>query len=431
MKNIITTCLLILFSGVLYPLPQQSSSLRTDRTLTCPNRLQHHLYGQATVPVPTGAGDTVLDYYLYYYYDSEREYWQDYYRYTPEYDDEYEWLSILIEEKDITSGLWSDYYLYTYSYDVSGNLIEVLMQERINNVWQNDFLERLSYDGNNNLTSYLFQEWIDNGWTDSLKIDYFYEQDRLVREEWLYYNEVLNTPQYRALYEYNEKGKVALETWELIYENVWYPYTKGEYEYNADTLLVKERWYDIVEFDWQETLLFNYSYFGKKLTGIIGFIRSETGDVWLNNVKHNYQYDNNGELAEYKYQEWSDEPNNWEDVYKYTYHYRIITGIDGEEDSFSVSPSSLNVIKVYPNPLISEAYVTISNNRVNDVIHPVEIVLYDIKGRKVQTVRSTATETADKWKITLNSVNSNGIYFLKVKTDNSVYVSKVLVINRE
>lgn len=74
-----------------------------------------------------------------------------------------------------------------------------------------------------------------------------------------------------------------------------------------------------------------------------------------------------------------------------------------------------NNVKVYPNPTAGEFTIELANSSVKTL----EVI--DLTGR---VVYSTATVT-NKSKVNLSSL-SNGIYYVKIQTNNSTEVVKVV-----
>ncbi len=76
-------------------------------------------------------------------------------------------------------------------------------------------------------------------------------------------------------------------------------------------------------------------------------------------------------------------------------------------------------LSVYPNPAVSETYVTISDAGVN------EISVYDMQGRLVNKMDVNAME-GEQVRISTEMLNS-GVYFISVNSDNVVRTAKLVV----
>ena len=76
-------------------------------------------------------------------------------------------------------------------------------------------------------------------------------------------------------------------------------------------------------------------------------------------------------------------------------------------------------LSVYPNPAVDEAYVTLENAGVN------EVVVYDVQGRLVSKV-SVNVEAGEQVRISTATLNA-GVYFVTVSNDSAVRTAKLLV----
>lgn len=70
-----------------------------------------------------------------------------------------------------------------------------------------------------------------------------------------------------------------------------------------------------------------------------------------------------------------------------------------------------NSLKIHPNPVKSTFTITTSEKIVS-------VELYDVLGRKVQTLANTVTNNIEK--------AGKGVYFVKVKTDKKEYIEKII-----
>lgn len=87
-------------------------------------------------------------------------------------------------------------------------------------------------------------------------------------------------------------------------------------------------------------------------------------------------------------------------------------------------PTGLNenqsgTVSVYPNPAVSETYVTLENDGMN------KVSVYDAQGRLVSTTSYTAL-AGEKVRISTESLTA-GVYFVRVSNDNSVKTAKLIV----
>ena len=68
-------------------------------------------------------------------------------------------------------------------------------------------------------------------------------------------------------------------------------------------------------------------------------------------------------------------------------------------------------LTIYPNPVISNFTISTSEKIIS-------VELYDVLGRKVQTLSNSKTNTIERM--------SKGVYFVKVKTENNEYIEKLI-----
>ena len=76
-------------------------------------------------------------------------------------------------------------------------------------------------------------------------------------------------------------------------------------------------------------------------------------------------------------------------------------------------------LSVYPNPAVSETFVTIANAGMN------EVSVYDMQGRMVGTMNVEAV-AGEQVRISTAELNA-GVYFINVKSENAVSTAKLVV----
>ena len=84
-----------------------------------------------------------------------------------------------------------------------------------------------------------------------------------------------------------------------------------------------------------------------------------------------------------------------------------------------LNENQAKTLSVYPNPAVDEAYVTLENAGVN------EVVVYDVQGRLVSKV-SVNVEAGEQVRISTATLNA-GVYFVTVSNDSAVRTAKLLV----
>jgi len=87
-------------------------------------------------------------------------------------------------------------------------------------------------------------------------------------------------------------------------------------------------------------------------------------------------------------------------------------------------PASGTNYNLFPNPVSTDATFSFSLKSPSNV----EISIYNIKGQKVETITSGSMNAGDhniEWN---NDKLSNGIYFYKIKTENSTITNKLVIM---
>ena len=159
---------------------------------------------------------------------------------------------------------------------------------------------------------------------------------------------------------------------------------------------------------------------------------------WLNDIKYKddqfdlslagmyFMYNVNGMGAWYGYNEqtvvngdfikWGDESCGTEIAqwtYVWTQTVEPVTVFD------AVNENGLTSLSIYPNPAVSETFVTIENAGLN------EVAVYDMQGRLVNTINCVAN-AGEQVRISTEALTS-GVYFVRVSNDNAVRTAKLVV----
>ena len=85
----------------------------------------------------------------------------------------------------------------------------------------------------------------------------------------------------------------------------------------------------------------------------------------------------------------------------------------------SVNEMQTNTLGIYPNPAVSETFVTIENAGLN------EVSVYDMQGRLV-VKQSVVANEGEQVRISTEMLTS-GVYFVSVSTESSVHTAKLVV----
>ena len=160
--------------------------------------------------------------------------------------------------------------------------------------------------------------------------------------------------------------------------------------------------------------------------GYVSDIMFNDGELNLALAGMYFMYNVNGVAAWYGYDEqiivngdfikWGDESCGTEIApwtYVWTQEVEPVSVYDDVNENSNVS------LSVYPNPAVSETFVTIDNAGLNT------ISVYDMQGRLVSTVSVDVME-GEQVRLGTETLNS-GVYFVTVSNDSAVRTAKLVV----
>jgi len=160
--------------------------------------------------------------------------------------------------------------------------------------------------------------------------------------------------------------------------------------------------------------------------GYVSDITFDEGELHLALAGMYFMYNVNGLGAWYGYDEqiivngdfikWGDESCGTE-IAQWTYVWTQTVEPVSVYDA--VNENGVASLSIYPNPAVSEAFVTIENTGLN------EVSVYDMQGRLVSTM-SYVANAGEQVRINVESLNS-GIYFVRVSNDSAVRAAKLVV----
>ena len=190
------------------------------------------------------------------------------------------------------------------------------------------------------------------------------------------------------------------------------------YRFSTESIIVKEVMDGIAEVDHR----FGYD----ASMGYVSDITFDEDDLHLALAGLYFMYNLNGVMAGYGYDEqtlvngdfvkWGDESCGTEIApwtYVWTQEVEPVTVYD------AVGENNMTSLSIYPNPAVSETFVTIENAGLN------EVSVYDIQGRLVSKQSVIANES-EKVRISTETLNA-GVYFVTVSNDSAVRNAKLVV----
>ena len=190
------------------------------------------------------------------------------------------------------------------------------------------------------------------------------------------------------------------------------------YRFNDQIIVVKDVMDAIAEADGR--FAYDASY------GYVSDITFDEGDLHLTLSGMYFMYNVDGFGAWLGYDEmpvgagsfikWGDESCGTEIApwtYVWTQEVEPVSVFD------AVNENGVASLSIYPNPAVSETYVTIENAGLN------EVSVYDMQGRMVSTMNCVAN-AGEQVRISTKMMNS-GVYFVRVSNDSTVRTAKLVV----
>ena len=190
------------------------------------------------------------------------------------------------------------------------------------------------------------------------------------------------------------------------------------YRFSTESIIVKEVMDGIAEVDHR----FAYD----ASMGYVSDITFDEDDLHLALAGLYFMYNLNGVMAGYGYDEqtlvngdfvkWGDESCGTEIApwtYVWTQEVEPVTVYD------AVGENNMTSLSIYPNPAVSETFVTLENDGLN------EVSVYDLQGRLVSSVVFVAN-AGEQVRLSTEMLNA-GVYFVRVSSDSATQTAKLVV----
>ena len=190
------------------------------------------------------------------------------------------------------------------------------------------------------------------------------------------------------------------------------------YRFSTESIIVKEVMDGIAEVDHR----FGYD----ASMGYVSDITFDEDDLHLALAGLYFMYNLNGVMAGYGYDEqtlvngdfvkWGDESCGTEIApwtYVWTQEVEPVTVYD------AVGENNMTSLSIYPNPAVSETFVTLENDGLN------EVSVYDLQGRLVSSVTFVA-KAGEQVRLSTEMLNA-GVYFVRVSSDSATQTAKLVV----
>jgi len=363
----------------------------------------------------------------------------------------------LIKEYQIYNYKTGDDYikarLLQYEYDNSGNRIEKLSQnlQSSTNSFINNSQELFYFDQNNNIKKAIKRKWSSllKKWVNENKWDYEFDEmnneTKFFRTKWNL-DSLKWMNEFRGILEYDENGNrisYFIQRWHNIKQK-WGNINKYFYTYN-DNFISTGYYSQIWSSSDQKWENFNkYIYKYDNFDNRILFIKQKWGkseNEWLNIFKRKKEYNSKNILQKTTELEWSESENIWVNdnlnLYIFDINENLIQELEKKWDTTlvkwntdkkidyfwsqfettSLEKTNRNDFFIYPNPATDYLVIQSELNLYHN-----DVFIYSTAGNLVYQ-----TKMNNNNKVNLESI-SPGIYYLKINTENSKYIEKLIKI---
>lgn len=302
---------------------------------------------------------------------------------------------------------WEYYKKVVYTYDTTLLISTVTFNwNSTSSFWKESLkTEFISYDSFQNLLESISYSWdnVNSEWDNTLRFVYTRDSFGNTLESISY--QWFGSWVYNRKFEYTYNGNDVHSyryTWN---GSAWNLDQERFNEYDVNGWLIESRSYSwnssTSSFVGIQKLINTYDIFGN-VTELITMSWDNIGNDWINNEKTIYNYDNNNKTEVYIYT-WNQQLSIWENK-----GWEVICPLITNVIDIPIK----NISVIFPNP--SKGIVGID---IQDKVR--EVKVYTIKGDVVFEDNSTTLD--------LTSL-SNGIYYITVKTDFSIYRNKLVLI---
>nr|NQU90572.1 T9SS type A sorting domain-containing protein [Bacteroidota bacterium] len=237
-------------------------------------------------------------------------------------------------------------------YSENGNLVkeDVLKFDTLTGGWKNDMVNFYEYNAGDLQIEKKIRKWDGQSWQDSLKIDFAYNDNKLLELE--EYQLMSGS----GIWENWQKWDYAYNTTNQLrekYYSLWFSDDKSWkdtryyiYTYDPDQRLdqILEKYWDDFENDWVDKYVTSYAY---NAMGLRSEIKRQYWDpingYWFHTSNIFYTYDDNRNLIEYLYRYWDEENGQWLNIYKDASYWSYF-------ETQGIGKTEPSVVAVYPNP---------------------------------------------------------------------------------
>jgi len=237
------------------------------------------------------------------------------------------------------TGMWVDKKLHEYFYDDKGNRIRYLRKLWITGEqkWENSQQINYSFNEYNNVSSYIIENWNEGlqSWENTVQYLYGYdgEQRLIYQENQTWEPDSLEWENnYRFFWTFKDDNIIneLRQNWSSS-DSAWINYVKDDYLYNEEGNLTTDKqsvWSDLDSL-WEEKTIINYTY------NLDNLVSDKLYQSWVNDVLENfalytYQYTPLDQLSIIQGYQWN--TGLWDTLLLYLYEYDIYGNLTKEEN---------------------------------------------------------------------------------------------------
>ncbi len=356
--------------------------------------------------------------HLYQIWDGSQ--WINCYQSTYKYDTNGNWISWLYQKWD--GSQWVDSWQGRYTYDTDGNMISHLYQDWDGSQWVNDWQGRYTYDTDGNMIFRLYQDWDGSQWVNYWQNTFTYDTNgNMISGSFQYWDGSQLVDSWQYTYAYDTNGNIiSVLSQKLLDSSHFIDKHQYIYTYDTDGNLISQLFKSWNGSQWRNRHQYTYTYniFAKVLVTPYDLILYGNFTSYLHQVWDGSQW----AMGNHEGLSFQDSYGNYFYFYgaKSTVYYNTTTGIKENDNIISGFSLSQN----HPNPFNPVTTINYSLPKNSNV----KLEVFDVTGRKVQTLVYENKPTGEH-KAVFNAANySSGTYFYRLQTKEFRITKSMLLL---
>jgi hypothetical protein len=366
------------------------------------------------------AGRVIEDVYQIY----ENSEWVNEDRFLFQYDGANQFPSVIIwQEWDVNGNDWFNFEREILEYNDQGKETDLIIE-----YWDDDKNEWIPND--RTVTSYtdageylemLFYYWEFDEWELIDRMQWIYENDRLVQMNEEYWDGEEWWIEFRTMFKYDNDGNNILRLTEYYdeWDDEWFPEIRYHYSYDADGNEIESilQWWFEVEEDWL-SFMRTISEYDNRNNLIQNIIYSRENEDWIPSSRMSMQYDGNDQMQMLLFEAWTGE--DW----RYTERFLFM----GFEPTFVLEderlPIRFELMQNYPNPFNPLTTIQFSIPEQSSVT----LIVYDALGRKVAVVIDEELQAGTYSQLFDAGHLASGVYVYQLRADDYVEAKRLILM---